>query len=271
MDNLHEQTKDQQRWNEYGLTQIERLHREPERFIIHESPFSHRPAHQDLTQALQPLEGTNILEMGAGRGEFSVFLAKQGAKVTGIDIGSNLIESARILAQINNVDCRFEAADVKKLPFNDAQFDVVVGVAILHHLSGPDLIETLQETHRVLNVRGKAVFYEPVENSRTFDFIQSMIPVGQKGTPRYRPSILQRKAWANYMAELDDRTLTNAELMTAGNQFQIRIRPYGLLTRLQRIVGNRYSDLFIRLDRLLLKFPLLQKFSRSVLVEYSKT
>ena len=49
------------------------------------------------------------------------------------------------------------------MPFPDDSIDVVFGIAILHHL---DLDLVSREVRRVLKPGGRAIFQEPVRNSR---------------------------------------------------------------------------------------------------------
>jgi SAM-dependent methyltransferase len=172
----------------------------------------------------------------------------------------------------HGVECLFRRGDVTSLPFLEASAcDVVIGLSILHHLSESNVIKALQECHRVLKPGGKALFYEPVENSRLFNFIQNLFPIGKKGDRRHRPSMLQRKQWAQYVAARDDRTMTNRELVSAGraNFSCVRISSHGFLIRLRRLVG--YPEALAALDRFLFKaFPPLKYYSQMVLVEYRK-
>lgn len=108
-----------------------------------------------------------------------------------------------------------------------------------------DLKNAMAEVYRVLKDDCVAVFSEPIENSRVFNFIQNLIPVGERGKEYHRPSILQRRAWARYLETLDDRALTNRELAQAGHQFSsVKFWPYGLLVRLSRLVQKHRAKLF---------------------------
>jgi ubiquinone/menaquinone biosynthesis C-methylase UbiE len=86
--------------------------------------------------------------------EICVFLAKQGAEVTGIDVGRHLIQAAYLLAKINGVDCKFQVADASHLPYGAERFDVVIGRGVLHHLTPNMLFRAVQETHAVLKGGG---------------------------------------------------------------------------------------------------------------------
>lgn len=272
MSRVRERSKDQERWDEIGRQRLDQIVKDPTAFVTDSSPYEAKAFHDDLLTSLGPHKGKRILELGSGRGEFSVFLAKQGAEVTGIDIGSHLVEASSLLAEINHVKAQFLQANVTRLPFGSRSFDAVVGLLILHHLSQPDLQKALAEAHRVLREGGAAVFYEPVEDSRVFDFLQDLFPVGKRGEPGHRPSVLQRRLWKDYAAETDQRSLTTRELGAAGSLFRsIEIHPHGFLVRLTRLLGRPRRKALEAIDRFLFRaFPPVKRLCRNVLVVYRK-
>lgn len=150
----------------------------------------------------------------------------------------------------------------------------MIGIAILHHLSKADVSKALSEAYRVLNKAGIAIFLEPVENSKLFDFIQNLFPAGKKGgSGDYRPSILQRAAWNDYLRLLIDRDMTNRELILEGKQhFQsVQISPYGFLTRLMGLIGKNHRQTLYRLDEVIFRIlPPLGWLSQTVIVTYRK-
>ncbi|HEV2712188.1 MAG TPA: class I SAM-dependent methyltransferase [Gaiellaceae bacterium] len=260
------------RWDEHATRDLERLAADRDRFVLSRSPHAHKVFHDDLMARLGSLPERAILEIGCGRGKFSVFVAKQGAVVKAVDISEKSIEAARLVAEVNDVECTFVHASATALPFDDDRFDRVVGIAVLHHLPQPsDVANTLREAHRVLRPDGRALFVEPIENSRIFDFIQNLIPRGGGDRGDYRPSILQRRAWAQYRRESDERRLTERELVDAGSIFGTVaiVGHYGLLARLWRILGRRWRTRLETLDAVLLRtIPPLRYLARDVLVEY---
>ncbi len=266
----------QDRWNRIGLWARGDIDRSPEKYIIEGFPYP--GPNQDwfdrLVELLDPLEGKRILEFGCGLGKVSVWLAKHGAQVTGVDLGPDLVEAARKVANINQVDCDFWQGDITAAPLAEPNtIDAVIGLAVLHHLSAEGLKRALQACFSVLKPGGLAVFWEPVENSRLFSQVQNLIPVGKKYRGSARPSILQRKAWRAYVESLDDRDLTNSELIAAGKHYfgTIRISSFGFLIRLEGLVGYSYRSLLQSADRFLFGvLPPIQRYCQTVLVEYRK-
>ncbi len=140
------QSFDQQRWNDKGSKRIQEIKENPEKYIINQAPIpsAHIDAFKRIFKILEPLEGKNILEVGCGFGKLSVYLSKRGGRVTGIDVGGNLIAAAECLAEANQVECKFEQCNVIDLPFHTASYDFIIGVSVLHHLSKEDFDTIIQ-------------------------------------------------------------------------------------------------------------------------------
>jgi 2-polyprenyl-3-methyl-5-hydroxy-6-metoxy-1,4-benzoquinol methylase len=273
-DNTQQGPVHQGRWNQYGLERIREIDEHPERFVISECPIRFKAFYHELMRVIDPVPNKHILELGSGRGEFAVWLAQQGAMVTAVDIGKNLVTAAQRLAKVNRVNCIFQQGNIIALSFDNETFDLVIGLAVLHHLSEANVKKTLRECHRVLKPGGIAVFHETVENSRVFNVIQNLFPAGKRGTRYYRPSLLCRKAWKHYVQTMDDRVMTSREFIHSarGLFHTTTITPYGLMVRLTRMIGNQQRSRLQALDRVLFKIcPPLKHFSQTVLVTYQKS
>jgi SAM-dependent methyltransferase len=72
--------------------------------------------------------GMVLLDVACGTGNSAIPAARAGAKVTGVDIATNLLEQARKRAAAEQLDIRFEEGDAEELPFTDRSFDVVVSI-----------------------------------------------------------------------------------------------------------------------------------------------
>jgi 2-polyprenyl-3-methyl-5-hydroxy-6-metoxy-1,4-benzoquinol methylase len=264
---------DQSRWDDYGLQQLVAIKKNPDQYIITNSPIGHWSFYDDLLTHLMPIQNRSLLELGCGLGQFSVYLSKLGGRITGVDIGESIISAARALAEVNQVDCKFEQCNILNLPFEDGSYDIILGISILHHLSQADVISALRETSRVIKSNGIAIFVEPVENSKLFSVLQNLIPLGKSGAWGYRPSILNRAEWKRYINALDDRDMTTQELSLAGSNLfsSSQIKAYGFLSRLQRLIGPKHRSKLISLDKFLFKyFSPLHFYSQMVLVKYCK-
>lgn len=73
------------------------------------------------------------LDLGCGTGMNSIFLAKNGFKVTGVDISKMAIKYAKENAKKEKVDIEFIAANATDLSFlGDKKFDLILDWANLH-------------------------------------------------------------------------------------------------------------------------------------------
>jgi len=72
--------------------------------------------------------GTLLLDVACGTGNSAIPAARAGAKVTGVDIATNLLEQARKRAAAEQLEIRFEEGDAEELPFADGSFEVVVSI-----------------------------------------------------------------------------------------------------------------------------------------------
>ena len=97
-----------------------------------------------------------VLDVGCGGGFTSEFLAQRGAQVTGIDLSSATIESAREHAKTSHLKIDYLVGSGEDLPLPAGHFDVVICVDVLEHVS--DLPKTLSEIHRVLKPGGSFLF-----------------------------------------------------------------------------------------------------------------
>src|ERR1043165_228791 len=70
--------------------------------------------------------GQRVLDVGCGTGVVAVTAARQGAKVSGLDLTPELLERAREHSQLLGMPIDWHEGDVEQLPFNDAEFDVVL-------------------------------------------------------------------------------------------------------------------------------------------------
>jgi ubiquinone/menaquinone biosynthesis C-methylase UbiE len=125
--------------------------------------------------AIGEVRGKRVLDFGCGSGENTLVLARRGARAIGVDISTSLIDLARRRLDVNGVGgaADFVAASAHDLPIASGSIDVVLGIAILHHL---DLAATSREVHRVLRPGGRAVFQEPVRDSRLVRAVRRCIP-----------------------------------------------------------------------------------------------
>jgi SAM-dependent methyltransferase len=124
---------------------------------------------------LGDVRNKTVLEYGCGDGLNTIILARRGADVKALDISPELISIARQRFVANHVSANVEfiVGSAHDLPLLDDSVDVVFGMAILHHL---DLALSAREVKRVLRHGGRAIFMEPVRNSKVIRLVRWLIP-----------------------------------------------------------------------------------------------
>lgn len=96
-----------------------------------------------MAQALAP--GRRALDLGCGTGYGTAMLVEaDAAHVTAVDIAEQAVEATRRRAAGATVT----RADIHKLPFDDASFDLVVCLEVIEHVDGQEA--ALDEIRRVM-------------------------------------------------------------------------------------------------------------------------
>jgi 2-polyprenyl-3-methyl-5-hydroxy-6-metoxy-1,4-benzoquinol methylase len=103
-----------------------------------------------------PFSG-NILEAGTGKGYFSLALARLGFHFTTFDISATEQWYAGLNLAYHGLAgyVRFDVADLERLPYPDASYDVIFAVNIIHHLVSVE--PAVNELIRILSPSGKIV------------------------------------------------------------------------------------------------------------------
>jgi len=96
-----------------------------------------------------------VIDIGCGEGFYSIYLAKKGFEVLGIDISKKAIKYAKENAEQAGVNVRFIAMDIFDLPNLNEKFDFILEWAIMHHIKFEKRKEYVKIINNVLNKGGK--------------------------------------------------------------------------------------------------------------------
>lgn len=112
---------------------------------------------ENKLKLLGNIKNKDILEIGCGGAQNSVYFAKKGAKVSAMDISKDQIEFAKNLADKHGVKIRFYVRDIKTLtPIKSSSQDIVFSAFALQYVD--NLKKCFKEVNRVLKKKGLFVF-----------------------------------------------------------------------------------------------------------------
>jgi SAM-dependent methyltransferase len=106
--------------------------------------------------ALGEVAGQDVLELGCGGAQWSVFLAQAGARVTGVDNSAAQLAHARRFVAAHGVAVTLIHAPAEAVPLPAASFDLVMSDHGALTFSDPE--RTLPEVARLLRPGGHLVF-----------------------------------------------------------------------------------------------------------------
>ena len=86
------------------------------------------PAAASLVDACAVSAGQEVLDVGAGSGNFAVLAAREGARVVASDLTPAMVELGRERCAAEGLDVEWVEADAEALPFDDQSFECVGSV-----------------------------------------------------------------------------------------------------------------------------------------------
>jgi ubiquinone/menaquinone biosynthesis C-methylase UbiE len=115
------------------------------------------PWHRTVARLLPDLNGARVLEIGCGRGDFSLWLARKYplAAITGIDFSNSAIAVASAKPSSHNLNVRFLVDDAENLSFPADIFDHIISCECLEHVPQPE--KMAHEMARVLKPGGRFI------------------------------------------------------------------------------------------------------------------
>lgn len=148
--------------------------------------------------------GTDLLEFGPGPGLTTELLQHRTARLTALELDSELAKS--LSARFRGTNVRVIRADATETPFADRTFSAVAAFTMLHHLPTPEAQDQLfREAYRVL--RPGAVFVGTDSRDgltmRLLHIRDTLVPLD----PRTLAARLRRCGFKNVRVDLNSRRL----------------------------------------------------------------
>ncbi len=140
------------------------------------------------------LQNKHILDVGCGGGILSDSMARQGAKILGIDVANEAIETAKLHALDTNVHVDYKSVPIEEIADNPAYnqaFDIITCLEMLEHVPKPKSI--IESCSKLVKPNGLVFFSTLNRNLKTYltailgaEYILKILP---KGTHTYNKCI----------------------------------------------------------------------------------
>lgn len=125
------------------------------------------PKVQAMIDRLDVKSTMNVLEIGCGRGDTALYLAKKVKSITGIDYSPSAISIAKNIRRkhkpVIQKKTNFFVMDATKLRFKDKSFDFIVFIDTIDHLDRQEQEKMFKEILRVVKDNGQ-VFVRTCSN-----------------------------------------------------------------------------------------------------------
>lgn len=128
--------------------------------------------------------GKKVLDLGCAGGFMAEALHQRGALVTGIDPAEDAIAAACAHAEQTGKQITYDIGVGEALPYQDQEYDAVVCVDVLEHVS--DLQQVIREVGRVLRPNGLFLFdtinRNPLSRLATITVAEDILRLLPRGT-----------------------------------------------------------------------------------------
>lgn len=232
------------------MTDVQRREREfYDRQAVTVAPRGPDEYDRALLDALGPLEGLRVLELGCGRGDLTVELVGRGAEVAAVDVSPGMVAVARERVP----EATFVAAPVEDTGLEAGSFDRVVGKWILHHADVP---AAAREIARLLGPDGRAAFFENQDRNPLL---------------RLARHALWRISRRATVGTPDERPLSQAdfdELLEVFGRLELAYPSFYLFEALSRALGHRAHPPLRALDGMIWRrLPAARPYGYHVLLK----
>jgi SAM-dependent methyltransferase len=204
------------------------------------------PMSAHLVRAAGVNHGEQVLDVACGTGITAITACRAGAKVTGIDLTTDLLTRAKEEAALAGVTegIDWKQGDAEDLPFPDNAFDIVL--SSLGHMFTPRPEVAAKELIRVTKEGGRIVFttWPPEHNvGRFFASIVKHVPPPSGGPPSPMqwgiPQIVQERLGSNVKDIHFERGAVYFPVLSPNHFWQLFSTKYGPMIRAIQALGGQ--------------------------------
>ncbi|MBU0504206.1 MAG: class I SAM-dependent methyltransferase [Candidatus Omnitrophica bacterium] len=139
---------------------------------------------------------TDLCEEAFGEDEVLFSMSNCGSSIFALDISEEVVMKANIELKRRGLRQSYSVADVKRLPFKDNSFDIILSTSTLDHFnSRTEFLESILELKRCIKPGGAMVI--AVNNKWNFNFflmlkLEKMLGLNRYPVQSYAPGRLKR-------------------------------------------------------------------------------
>lgn len=124
-----------------------------------------------VAEHVRPAPGDEILDLGCGPGELLTHIP-EAVRYTGVDINPQYIARAR---ERHGARATFHVGDASRLALLDDRFDLVLAIAVLHHLDDEQSERLIRDAGTLLKPSGRFVALDAVYTERQNPIARAII------------------------------------------------------------------------------------------------
>lgn len=123
---------------------------------------------KNLYGVLKYVKGNDVLDIGAGHGNNSLFLAEKGFEVTAIDKNCSVLKQTALYAKKNKLSVLTRCVDIRDFKFVSDKYSLVLSVTALDFLRTKQICKLIDKIYRALKIGG--IFFIVVFSNKDISF-----------------------------------------------------------------------------------------------------
>lgn len=123
---------------------------------------------QESSLLINPNDSPRVLDLGCGTGRHTLYLARQGFDVHGVDVSQTGLEITKELLKDKGYTVKLSLMDMSLLSYPDSCFDAIMCIHVLQHAMMDKIKQTLKEVYRTLSTGGYFILSVPSRKTPSY-------------------------------------------------------------------------------------------------------